>query len=235
MSKKRYILPTMGIAFFCMSAFLAYSSVDNSLSQEDKKFIPKYLSGVKQLPENPKYIDELDFIIAVQRSVLNVASSNAGLPYGQKREPKELYEAKTGLCYDRSRVIDKILRYYGFETRHVSVYSTRETGSAIRSLITPGVSSHAVTEVLTKHGWLIVDSNEPFVSIDKNSQPISIKNMQLAVVDGLPIQWNKEPRTDIYRQPFTFIYGLYSRHGQFYPPYNFVPDINYREVVKNVW
>ena len=58
--------------------------------------------------------------------------------------------------------------------------------------------------------------------------------MQLAVENFVSIQWNREPQTDIYEQPFTFVYGLYSRHGQFYPPYNFVPDINYDEFVNNV-
>lgn len=59
--------------------------------------------------------------------------------------------------------------------------------------------------------------------------------MQLAVEGILSIQWHKGPPTNIYEQPFTFVYGLYSRHGQFYPPYNFVPDINCGEFVKNVF
>lgn len=233
-NKKQAILFSMGIAFICITILLVYSSVDNSLSEEDKQYIPKYLSGVNHLPKNPTYKDELDFIISVQLSVLNIVTKNNGLPFGQKREPKELYEAKTGLCFDRSRVIEKILRYFGFRTRHVSIYSKKETGSAIRSLITPGVPSHAVTEVLTKNGWLIVDSNEPWVSTDRKNQPRSIGNIQASAEISVPIQWNKEPQTSMYAQPFTFVYGLYSRHGKFYPPYNFIPDINYGEFIENI-
>ena len=79
------------------------------------------------------------------------------------------------------------------------------------------------------------EEDRRYISIDKNGQPISIKTMQLAVEGILSIQWHKGPPTNIYEQPFTFVYGLYSRHGQFYPPYNFVPDINYGEFVKNVF
>lgn len=193
-----------------------------------------YLSNVESLPKNLTYKDELNFIISIQGSVLNIAPRNDGLPYSQKREPKELYEAKTGLCYDRSRTIEKILRYSGFKTRHVSLYSKEKTGSAIKSLIAPGVSSHAVTEVLMKNGWLVVDSNAPWVSIDTNSQPMSIIDIQLSIENSTPIQWSKEPPTSIYEKPFTFVYGLYSRHGKFYPPYNFIPDLHYGEFVQNI-
>lgn len=225
----------LSIAFLviCAVVVLSYHAVDNSLTEEDRQYIPMYLSDVIPLPENPTYRDQLGFIISVQRSVLNIAPRNDGLPFAQKREPKELYVAKTGLCYDRSRVIEKILRYSGFETRHISIYSKEKTDSAIKSLFTPGVSSHAVTEVLTKNGWLIVDSNAPWVSTDTNNQPLSIDTIQLNVENSAHVKWGKEPPTSIYVKPFVFVIGLYSRHGNFYPPYNFIPDINYSEFVQN--
>ena len=231
--KKQSVLISIAFLIICAVFVLSYHAVDNSLTEEDRQFIPIYLSDVVPLPENPTYRDELHFIIAVQRSVLNIAPRNDGLPLSQKREPKELYTAKTGLCFDRSRVIEKIFRYSGFKTRHVSIYSKEKTDSAIKSLITPGVSSHAVTEVLTKNGWLIVDSIAPWVSTDTNNQPVSIDNIQLSIDNSVHIKWDKEPPTSIYSKPFTFVFGLYSRHGYFYPPYNFVPDINYGEIVQN--
>ena len=232
-NKKQAVLISIAFLIICAAFVLSYNAVDNSLTEEDRQYIPMYLSDVVPLPENPTYRDELSFIISTQRSVLNIAPRNDGLPFGQKRDPKELYVAKTGLCYDRSRVIEKIFRYSGFETRHVSIYSKEKTDSAIKSLITPGVSSHAVTEVLTKNGWLIVDSNAPWVSMDTNNQPVSIDKIQLSIENSVHIKWDKEPPTSIYAKPFTFVFGLYSRHGYFYPPYNFVPDINYGEIIQN--
>jgi len=232
LNRKQSVLISIASLIICAAFVLSYHAVDNSLTEEDRQYIPVYLSEVVPLPENPTYRDELTFIVSVQNSVLNIAPRNDGLPFGQKREPKELYAAKTGLCFDRSRVIEKILRYSGFETRHVSIYSKEKTGSTIKSLITPGVSSHAVTEVLTKNGWLIVDSNEPWVSTDTNIRPVSIENIQLSIENSVHIKWGKEPN-NIYLKPFTFVFGLYSRHGHFYPPYNFVPDINYGEIIQN--
>jgi hypothetical protein len=231
MNRKQSALLSTGIFFICLVAVLSYHAVDNSLSKEDYQYIPMYLNKVRPLPENPTYTDELDFIMSVQNSVLNIAPGNDGLPFGQKREPKELYEAKTGLCFDRSRVIEKILRYSGFETRHVFIYST---GSIIKLLINPDVPSHAVTEVLTKNGWLVVDSNARWVSTDANRQPISIGNIQSSIENSVSIQWGMEPPTSIYVEPFIFVYGLYSRHGKFYPPYNFIPDIQYAEFIQNL-
>lgn len=233
-SKKRLIFISAIFLIICAGGVLSYNAVDNSLSEEDKQYIPMYLSKVVPLPDSPTYKDELNFIVSVQSSVLTIAPGHDGLPFREKREPKELYEAKTGLCYDRSRVIEKILRFSGFVTRHVSIYSKEKTGSALKSLITPGVSSHAVTEVLTKNGWLVVDSNAPWISTDTNEQPLSIEYIHLKAENSVGIKWNIEPPSGIYIKPFTFVYGLYSRHGYFYPPYNMIPDINYGEFIQNV-
>ena len=39
---------------------------------------------------------------------------------------------------------------------------------------------------------------------------------------------------EIYSAPFTWVYGFYSRHGRFYPPYNAVPDVNWGELAQNL-
>ena len=127
--KQSVFILSITFLVICAVVVLSYHAVDNSLTEEDRQYIPMYLSDVIPLPENPTYRDQLGFIISVQRSVLNIAPRNDGLPFAQKREPKELYVAKTGLCYDRSRVIEKILRYSGFETRHISIYYKEKTFS----------------------------------------------------------------------------------------------------------
>ena len=112
--------------------------------------------------------------------------------------------------------------------------SKEHTGSSTKAIITPGVSSHAVTEVLTSKGWLIVDSNTQWVSTDSEGHPISIEKIRYAVEYSVPIRWGTEPPSTIYIKPFTFLYGLYSRHGYFYPPYNVILDVNYGEFLQNV-
>ncbi len=224
----------IGALIACLVSGLVYHEVDNYLTEEDRNYIPIYLANITPLSKKRDFQDELTFILQVQSSVLNIASLNKGLPFNKEREPKDVYLAKTGLCYDRSRVIEKILRFSGFETRHIAIYSTMKTGSPIRSILTPGVSSHAVAEVLTKRGWMVVDSNNLWVSIDQDRVPKSIEQIQLGIENSSGISWNKKPPTFIYEEPFTYIYGLYSRHGKFYPPFNFIPDVNYRELMQNI-
>jgi hypothetical protein len=227
---KLSIFAIMGILLFLV---LSSNEVDNSITEEDKRFIPNYLESIPPLEHESPYKEEIEIIKKIQDSVLTVAPNHEGLPYNTEREPKDVYVASKGLCYDRSRVIEKILRYSGFDTRHISMYSTTKTHSAFKSLMTPGVPSHAVTEVLTKRGWLVVDSNNRWLSIDSHGNPLSIAQIKLSIEGPDEIPWRHKPPSIIYQEPFTFIYGLYSRHGKFYPPYNFIPDVNYEELLQN--
>lgn len=226
-----------GVVAIGLVVLLDWHAVDNSLSNEDRDYIPKYLTGIqaRAAEADRSYQDEVDFIVQVQRAVLVVAPHNEGLPMGHGREPRDVFEARKGLCFDRSRVIEKILRYSGLKTRHIALYSTRETGSAIRSLLTATVPSHAVTEVLTKKGWLVVDSNDPWLSLDSASTPVSIARIKSLVDHDVRLAWRHAVPNEIYEQPFTFVYGLYSRHGRFYPPYDSIPDVNYHELAQNFW
>ena len=90
----------------------------------------------------------------------------------------QLVEAGKGLSYNRSRAIETILRLYGLEKRHVAIYSTAETGSAIRSLLTPGIDSHAISEVRTLNGWMAVDSNAPWIGPTADGEIVETSDMR---------------------------------------------------------
>jgi hypothetical protein len=47
--------------------------------------------------------------------------------------------------------------------------------------------------------------------------------------------WRAGPPNAIYLRPFTVVYGLYSRNGHLYPPYDFVPDVSYAELTDNIF
>jgi len=145
-------------------------------------------------------------------------------------EPRALYEARAGLCYDRSRTLEKIFRSRGFQTRHVFVFSLTTLASPLRALLTPGVQTHAVTEVRTSRGWLVVGTNARWLSLDEAGQPIA-----MADFTGTR-RWQPDmraARNAIFDGPFGFVYGLYSRHGQFFPPFAPVPDIAWSEFAAN--
>ena len=214
---------------------LYYNSVDKALTKDDYEYIPKFLNNVTQISKESTYKEEIDFISSVQRSTFDIVPNSGSITINKKREPKEVYFAKVAGCSDRSRLIEKILIYNGFKTRHFSMYSTDKTYSSIKSLITPKIKSHAASEVLTKKGWLVVDTNYPWVAIDVNNNPLSIKKIQQSVDNSVYIDWKKPPRDEIYIKSFVAVYGLYSRHGRLYPPYNLIPDINYGEFIQNAF
>src|SRR3546814_15360519 len=83
--------------------------------------------------------------------------------------------------------------------------------------------------VLTQRGWMLVDSNARWIGL-KASQPISVEEIKAG--ESPPEQGR--PINPILPSEFTYIYGLYSRHGFFFPPYAQGPDVNWRELLQNV-
>ena len=218
-------------------AVAGHNAVDNTITGEDRGHIEAFLQSAQVAPPRAprSYEAEIAFIADVQRAVLDKVSGHEPIDFDLSREPGDVLAAGTGECYDRSRLIEKALSLAGFETRHVAVYSTEETGSALVSLVTPQVSSHALTEVRTRRGWLLVDSNDPWLSLDAGGDPVDAGRLQAAVASG-GVEWHAGQRGRmnwIFEKPFTFVYGLYSRHGRFFPPFNRVPDIHYGEFAQN--
>jgi len=131
---------------------------------------------------------------------------------------------RAGLCYDRSRAIEKILTDLGFKIRHAAVYSTKNTGSWLKSLLTPRTPSHAVSEVKTERGWMVIDSNNRWIGLTRDGKPVDLAELR----DGNISQMTWDPRlkehmSPIFEAPFSYVFGLYSRHGRFYPPYTPFP------------
>ena len=217
-------------------------NVPKSPTQEDITFIHAMLearnSGVLNGQAPITFEQEIRIITAVQDAVLAHAPENNGLPMGSPREPKALYNARFGLCYDRSRAIEKALMLFGFEVRHISAYSTDETGSAVVSLLTPQVDSHAVTEVKTARGWLLVDSNARWISLDAGDRPWGAPELKRAAISQLPMpEWsgnNRAAMNKLFSKSFVYLPGLYSRHGQFYPPFTPIPDVNWHDFIVGI-
>ena len=213
-----------------------WHQVDDSITVEDAQYIPRFLAGIPPIAavSGRHYDDEIRFIAAVQAAVLRIAPLNEPIPKDAPREPRDVFEAHRGLCYDRSRAIEKILRYSGFQTRHIALYTIPPHTSAARALLTPGIPSHAVSEVLTKDGWLVVDSNAAWLSLDHLDRPVTMATIQMASRGDAHPAWHTAPPNEIYLRPFTFVYGLYSRNGHMYPPYDFIPDVSYAELIDNL-
>ena len=212
-------------------ALFATHDVPVTASPEDARAIRQLLPNDERRAGG--FEEEVALILRVQDRVLAVSPEERGIGLNQRRELQDLMRARHGACFDRSRAIETILRSYGFQTRHAAMYSTVETGSALRALTTPDTISHALTEVKTSRGWMIVDSKTRWAGLTRDGQPLD-----LAAIRANPKRkWSSKVRgalPEIYGAPFTWVYGLYSRHGRFYPPYNPIPDVNWGELAQNL-
>ena len=223
-----------------MVAGAAIHEVKTAVTEEDRAYGTRILEragyslsdAAADIHED--FDSQITAILAVQDAVLQATPVGEELPHGRPREPKDLLETGQGLCSDRSRAIEKILGMLGFETRHVAVYWT-ETYSRIRAFITPGTQSHALTEARTTKGWIAVGSNSRWIGLTADKTVHSIEEIQAH--DPFQTEWAaivpEQVSWQLFSGSFTYVIGLYSRHGGFFPPYDPVPDVNYSELLQN--
>ncbi|QNP42280.1 hypothetical protein H9L15_07855 [Sphingomonas daechungensis] len=220
-----------GAVFGAAIAVLWYQQVPARPTSNDLTAVRQLLP--EHVPLERTFDEQVAFILRVQNRVLAASPEERGIPLGRSREIVDLLRAGHGACFDRSRAIETALKANGFRTRHASMYSTAKSGSALRSLLTPDTTSHALTEVETSRGWMIVDSKTHWAGLTADGRPVDLE----AVRANPKLRWSsavKDPLPEIYGGPLTWVYGLYSRHGRFYPPYDPVPDVNWGELAQNL-
>jgi hypothetical protein len=226
-------------------AVIAVHNVPDAVTEEDRDYGERILAaagytgaerdfGAFHAFDNLNAFDnQIRAIDAVQDAVISMAKLDEEITFDHAREPRDAFEQKKGLCYDRSRTIEKILGSLGFETRHVAVYGT-DKRNALLALLTPGNDSHALTEVKTNRGWMAVDPNVRWIGLTAEGQPLTVA--ALRSIDMATARWSGNGEAaphPIFRKRYTFVRGLYSRHGRFYPPYTPIPDVNWRQLVQN--
>lgn len=130
---------------------------------------------------------------------------------------------------NRARILDKAYRFLGYESRYASVFEAADTSSALSAVLRSGTKtgrSHAVLEVKTDKGWMLVDTLPPFVAVTKDNDPVSLRRLQDEVANGTPIIWQEDvgqPYT-LLQKKFVIVYGLYAWRG-----FASFPDINWPE------
>ena len=206
-------------------------NVPTHLTPADKAALDIILQTV-DFPSEVTARNELSLIRDIQTAVFTY-DRRKKIPHGQPREPQDYLAHGGGLCYDRSRTLEKALRYQGFSVRHVSIYANPDNVSFLRILLQKGTPSHALTEVKTRLGWLALDPDVAWVAADDTGEVYAVREISSpAVRDALPQSLSLHIRR-LYTEEKIVVYGLYSRHGKFYPPYNFIPDYNLRELMYN--
>ena len=224
--------------FIAFATLVSYFNVDRTLTDEDRYYIKLYLPNLKEgIAPSLSYEDQIRLIQRAQEAVHLRTTGWQGIPEGQPREPKQLYLGRTGMCYDRSRVLEKMFTYMGFTSRHLAMFARQPYKHSYSTIFSHHVPSHAISEVLTKKGWLMVDSNDLWISLDSNRRPVSMPQLQDRYRREEKISWDASvlPHDEaFYNQRCIALYGIYSRHGRFYPPYiGGIPDFRVRGLFYN--
>ena len=88
--------------------------VSTALTKSDQDYAERILreaghDGLVGSVHPAAFDEQVDTILAVQDAVLSIAPEGKGIPFDQPRELSDLYKARAGLCFDRSRAMEKIL------------------------------------------------------------------------------------------------------------------------------
>ena len=212
---------------------LTTHNVSKRFSKFDLFVLPLYLEGVSiHLDVADLSFDEQVLVIKkLQTNMLRIAPEDKGIPQGRRRGISELSEYTHGLCFDKSYALETLLEHIGFKTRHVSIYDNPKGTSFLKEFSTPGILSHACTEVRTKAGWMVIDPNFAWIALDTKGNPVSLESEEMWKDSN---NFSPTPPYPVYTQDHHVLYGLYSRHGQFFWPYSFIPDYNLRGLLYNL-
>ncbi len=210
----------------CGVVFVATNSVSKRLTQEDLTAISVFELDEKCAEIN-SFEDELGCAKAAQASIHRVIPNTECAAPGQTVEPMEFLKRGFGCCTDRTRTLEKIFTHYGLVTRKVALYDISALG-LFKTMITPGVDSHATLEVMTKRGWMGVDSNHEFVLFDEERGPYSYTyfSREDAEVEASIVPYR------FYSNKPIVIFGLYSRHGYFHGPNVPGPEVNIHDFLR---
>jgi hypothetical protein len=196
-------------------------------------------AGRERMDRPAGFQAEVDLAYLVQQVVFDVApfekrnsdGRKVALPTGSRRELSDLAATRNGQCFDRSRAIEMLLRLHGLKVRHVSIFAIRDGYTPLGALLNRSSPSHSLSEVKTERGWMTIDSNFRFVGLTAGGDAMSARDLA-----RLPeVEWDERNREipPKITAPFVATYGLYSRHGRFYPPYSRFPNINWLELTYN--
>lgn len=249
-------MKSIRIKLFILSALLfvlfLYGNKSVFNSQVDIQYIQKFVKDWQLNPNvqsvHQNFETEINFIHALQESVvLNVKSEEIALScFG---DVPYYYKNLKGLCYDRAVLMEKILSYYGFSFRHIYAYFGKngEMPSKL-SIFKKGLASHALFEVKTKKGWMVMGTNADWIGITNKNEVLTIKELrEKAKLGTLDLKYKEhtiDPFWKVSGANFRFIYGLYSRHGNFFsnsnmksssilPNIPLLPDYNSRMLFYN--
>ncbi len=165
--------------------------------------------------------NEVAYISRLQDSVLH-SIRHFTIPFDSAGHVENYFNGRKGLCFDRSLLLEKFCLLADFKVRHLYIYFNGKGQKPDRSdFFNKGLTSHAMFEVKTSKGWMAVGTNSNWLGEDIEGNPLSLGEIRSRLgkqklelkktfTVGLPF-YDELGQKDAFR----FVYGIYSRHGQF--------------------
>lgn len=211
-----------------LAIFLAWTNVDIEPTRDDVALFRETFQ--QDRIDRSTFAREVETIRYIQAVVLGTIVHGGGDRHGESHLPREVFRLKLGMCYDRAFAMERFLRIAGFETRHVSVFDVSKHPAA--AILYRRVPSHALTEVRTSRGWMAVGSNREWLGLARSLHVMSVP--QIMERREQDFDYESVDLPDVLSSHARVIYGLYSRHGMFFPPYIPFPDVNIGELRHNL-
>lgn len=213
------IIAVNWVLLSCLFVLLAFmTNVPVNLEKADVAVFKNDLN-LTALQHPQTFAEEIVAIKIIQYRVFAKAPVGAGIPDFEPREPSDLMKKHEGLCFDRSRTLDKAFNFIGLPARHVYLLYRQDRGF-LSALFHYGQASHAITEVKTSKGWMFVDSNIEWIALTRDGQVVNADDVwkRASEFDAMPAYLNDS---------WWAIRGMYSRKGQLYRPYIMFPNFNW--------
>lgn len=208
----RWLLTFTLVMLVTLISLATYTNVPTKITIKDRSVFESSGLGLG-------FEDQISLIRKIQVDVFTKAPLGEGIPDHSSREPADLLKYGQGLCYDRSRTFDKAFNFVGLESRHVYILF-KQNLPFWRAIFTYRQPSHAVTEVRTSKGWMLVDSNTAWVAITRHGEPVNADDV-----------WRRfsefENPPPYLKDPWWAIRGLYSRKGHLYGSGIPFPEFNW--------
>jgi hypothetical protein len=214
-------LIVIGFLTLLAFAFNGYPTV----TATDRAYIDSFLTEWK-IPAQKDSIhasfdNEVAFVSRVQDSIVK--------NFGGAFHPNEVvgkvdyyYQNRQGVCYDKAILMEKIFSTYGFPIRHMYIHFQEDSTTTSKlDIFNKALTSHAMLEVKTKKGWMVVATNGNWLGLDPQDNPITISDVRSRIKAGTlklkKSNYYGEYFFKAFRIPHNFLitYGVYSRHGQF--------------------
>ena len=227
-------MPTLAVAVFTVVSIYIYAfNVDTQVDAAEREIIETYISKSDFVDFNKISDRERELLLL---KIMDAAHKIAGPsrnspPHGVKRGIASSLKYSGGSCYDRSYYIEQILTYLNIPSRHVFLALVESN-----SIFKRGLLSHALTEVNINGNWFLIESLYSHVYKNKSGELVSAMYIKENFGDVNFPDFNHvdaELYSYIARGDFKVYYGIYSRHGGFFPPYHIPFNINYKQILFN--